>query len=612
MSKYQELFLSESREHLATLSRLLLTLEDVKQDRDTVDALFREAHSVKGMAASMGFQQMADLAHYLEDFLDRFRSGGEIPREALDRLFVGCDLLEKLLDDIAADRPERNIQGFVQGKSVEEVSSSQTIAESSVQKLKIAIELAAETAAPAARALLIQTELEHHGKLLEATPGREELLTGPLIRLMELTLETELEVAEVETLLSGMSDIDSAEVSQVVVESEQPRRRREDKEKSVRVRTELLDRLINLTGELITNRYRLHDAHRHNNSREMTAGLEQLRGLLDTLHRDVLQGRLMPLESIVGRIPRLVRAHCRDAGKEIDLHIEGADVELDRAVLEGFGDALVHLVRNAIDHGIEEVGTVQIRAWREQDQVLLEVADDGRGIDPDVVRQKALDKGLLQPQQAARLGVQDTIALICHPGFSTADEVTSTSGRGVGMDVVKATVERVGGNMEIKSKPGEGTRVQLRLPLSAAIIKVLLVSCRPHLVALPISRIVHTLEVEHREIVVSGRQRLVRFAGELVPLLSLRKMLRLEPISPGALVPVAISELRGRMVGLVLDGFIGHREAFVKSLASPLDALPGINGATVLGDGRLVFVIDPQALLDGREFSTSQEQVVNE
>ncbi|PLX82757.1 MAG: hypothetical protein C0616_01655 [Desulfuromonas sp.] len=612
MSKYQELFLSESREHLATLSRLLLTLEDVKQDRDTVDALFREAHSVKGMAASMGFQQMADLAHYLEDFLDRFRSGGEILREALDRLFVGCDLLEKLLDDIAADRPERNIQGFVQGKSVEEVSSSQTIAESSVQKLKIAIELAAETAAPAARALLIQTELEHHGKLLEATPGREELLTGPLIRLMELTLETELEVAEVETLLSGMSDIDSAEVSQVVVESEQPRRRREDKEKSVRVRTELLDRLINLTGELITNRYRLHDAHRHNNSREMTAGLEQLRGLLDTLHRDVLQGRLMPLESIVGRIPRLVRAHCRDAGKEIDLHIEGADVELDRAVLEGFGDALVHLVRNAIDHGIEEVGTVQIRAWREQDQVLLEVADDGRGIDPDVVRQKALDKGLLQPQQAARLGVQDTIALICHPGFSTADEVTSTSGRGVGMDVVKATVERVGGNMEIKSKPGEGTRVQLRLPLSAAIIKVLLVSCRPHLVALPISRIVHTLEVEHREIVVSGRQRLVRFAGELVPLLSLRKMLRLEPISPGALVPVAISELRGRMVGLVLDGFIGHREAFVKSLASPLDALPGINGATVLGDGRLVFVIDPQALLDGREFSTSQEQVVNE
>jgi two-component system chemotaxis sensor kinase CheA len=279
----------------------------------------------------------------------------------------------------------------------------------------------------------------------------------------------------------------------------------------------------------------------------------------------------------------------------------GVEVELDRAILEELADPLVHLVRNAVDHGIEARGAVSVRAWREKDLVLLEVADDGRGMDPVAIRRKALEKGMVSPAQARAMLDRDILQLVCRPGFSTAAEITETSGRGVGMDVVKKAVENLGGGLDIQSEPGRGTRFLLKLPLSVAIIQILLVECAGHTVGIPITKVLRTLDVAREDVRSSGRQMVIPFEEETVPLLSLRKMLQL-PARPsaGGSLPLVVVEGRRRKAGLVVDRLVGQREVFVKSLAFPLDRLPGVHGATVLGDGSVIFIIDPQSLLEQR------------
>jgi two-component system, chemotaxis family, sensor kinase CheA len=256
-------------------------------------------------------------------------------------------------------------------------------------------------------------------------------------------------------------------------------------------------------------------------------------------------------------------------------------------------------VRNAIDHGIESSGEVHVSAWREKDLVLLEVADDGRGMDPASIRHKALEKGIISSAEAQAMQDRDILQLVCRPGFSTASKLTETSGRGVGMDVVKTAVENLGGSLDIQSEPGQGTRFLLKLPLSVAIIQILLVECAGHTIGIPITRVLRTLEVSRDAVRSSGQRMVVPFDAEMIQLLSLRKMLQL-PARPASRksLPVVIAEGRRRKVGLVVDRLVGHREVFVKSLAFPLDRLPGIHGATVLGDGNVIFIIDPQSLLE--------------
>jgi two-component system chemotaxis sensor kinase CheA len=327
-------------------------------------------------------------------------------------------------------------------------------------------------------------------------------------------------------------------------------------------------------------------------------GLDQLNRLISDLHHHVLQVRMMQLKSITGHLPRLVRDLCRKSGKDIQLRMEGEEVELDRAILEELADPLVHMVRNAVDHGIETTGEVTVTARREKDLVLLQVADNGRGMDAGIIRKKAVERGLLSPAQAKALRERDLLQLVCHPGFSTAEKVTETSGRGVGMDVVKSAAESLGGTLEISSEPGRGTRVLLKLPLSVAIIQVLLVECSGHTLAIPITRVLRTLVISREEIRSSGRQMVLRQGEDVIPLLSLRKILRLPARPSAGSIPVVITEIHGRKAGLVVDRLSGQREVFVKSLAFPLDRLSGISGATVLGDGSVVFIIDPQSLLE--------------
>ncbi len=602
MSKYKAMYLTEAREHLQKMSALLVSIEADPHNRSGIDALFREAHSIKGMAASMGYQQTADLGHYLEDFLDHFRQQGQITSEAIDRLLAGVDLIESLLEDIDAERPERSVVGFCSGQPAVAATEQKEPEPNPVadeSHLQVSLQLHESVASPAARLLVLIKQLATLGKLLNCEPSEEMILRGGEVRRLNAEIQTRLEAQEVKSCFENYS-----EVSRVNVSAPQAKPSGNTSVgATVRVGTELLDRFIGLTGELITNRYMLQSAAGEKDWKGLKEGLDRLARLVKNLHHQVLQVRMMPIDSVTGRLPRLVRDLARKTGKEIQFNLEGTGIELDRAILEELTDPLIHMIRNAIDHGIAKQGTITVRAWRQRDQVMLQVADDGMGMDPDALRRHAVEKGLISSAQAEVMRDYDALQLICLPGFSTASQITDTSGRGVGMDVVKAAVEKLGGVLHIDSVPENGTRFTLKLPLSVAIIKVLLVNVDHKLVALPITRVLQTLEIDRNQIQTSGKQRVFSHNEELLPLISLRKILGLPIPRASEQISVVISEILGRKIGLVVDGFSGQKEVFVQSLPHPVDLLRGLGGGTILGDGRIVFILDIQGMLEKRRRS---------
>jgi len=620
MSKYRELFLSEAREHINSLSQLVVTLEQEPDNRETIDALFREAHSIKGMAATMGFNNTARLAHHLEDLLDGFRSSGDIPSITIDYLLEGIDLLDGLLDDLQADQPERNTEDFLTKQPVpaadnEEKSPDRPIAavaddESSKEPpeepdtFQVLIELEKGTPAAAARGILILRELEKSGKLKASKPEMDELREEGDCEQIQAWLTSHVEKEQLKETLLNISGV--AKVRFIEDRRKNDRRLRRAVDRTIRVRTDLLDQFVNLTGELITQRNMLNTAGSSRNWDEMNSALERAGRLIDDLHHNVLQVRLMSLQSITGRLPRIVRDLSRKSGKQVTLLLNGTDVGIDRVILEEITDPLVHLVRNAVDHGIEAEGVVTVSAGREKDLILIEVADNGKGMDPQMLRQKAVDNGVINQAQAHSMSDRDALMLVCRPGFSTAQEVTETSGRGVGMDVVRAAIRNLGGTLNIISEVGTGTRFQMRLPLSIAIIKILLVSCAGCVLAIPITRVQRTLDLPTSEIETSGQHRLFRLDEEEICLYSLAETLNLPQAPAGDTTWTILTEVHGLRVGLQVDGFLGQRDAFIKPIGFPLNLLTGLSGATVEGDGRVTFVVDPQALLEKHQMVTNQ------
>ncbi len=639
MSQYRELFFSETREHINNLNKLVVTLEQEPGHRETIDALFREAHSIKGMAATMGFDHTARLAHRLEDMLDGFRSSGEVPSAIFDYLLAGIDLLDGLLDDLQENRSERSINDFL---STQPQNTSSTVAvapedglsdalpataeagepdaatgtvETSADKsaespvrdtpveetdiFQVLIDLDEGTPASAARGLLILRELAHSGELITSQPDVKGLRKGEPCQRLQAWLRTSLTKEHIGEALRKISGV--ANVRFIDDRRNRERSSSDEAGRTIRVRTDLLDHFVNLTGELITHRYMLHSATSKRDWNELTQALTDTGRLIDDLRHHVLQSRLMPLENITGRLPRIVRDLSRKADKKVTLRLIGADVGIDRVVLEEITDPLVHLVRNAVDHGIEKEGVVTVTARRERDLVLIEVADDGRGMDPEQLRLKALERGLLTTLQAESLSDHDALMLVCQPGFSTAEEVTETSGRGVGMDVVKAAVVNLGGTLTITAAPNQGTSFQMRLPLSIAIVKLLLVSCAGHHIAIPITRVQRILDLPSEEIQGLAGKRVFRLGEEMVGICSLNEALGLPEVPAGETTWIVLTEIQGRHIGLQVDRYLGHREAFVKKMGFPLDLLTGLSGATVEGDGRVVLVVDPQSLLDNRQ-----------
>ncbi len=619
MSKYRELFLSETREHINSLNQLAVTLEQEPGNRETIDALFREAHSIKGMAATMGFNSTAQLSHHLEDLLDGFRTSGDIPSTTIDYLLEGIDLLDGLLDDLQDDRPERSTEDYLTKQQLsaadgEDDNSEPSPAIISSEKnpeseeepdtFQVLVELDKETPAAAARGILVLRELEKIGNLKTSQPDIDELRMGGSCGQVRAWLSSSLQKEQIEAVLLKINGVEN--VRFVEDRRKKDRRERQTVGRTIRVSTDLLDQFVNLTGELITHRNMLNTAGRSRNWDELNKAIDRAGRLIDELHHNVLQVRLMPLQSITGRLPRMVRDLSRSSGKQVALLLNGTDIGIDRVILEGITDPLMHLVRNAVDHGIEKEGAVSVSAGREKDMILIEVADDGKGMDPQILRQKAVDQGLISQPQAYSMSDRDALMLVCKPGFSTAEEVTETSGRGVGMDVVKAAVQNLGGSLEIVSAAGAGTRFQIRLPLSIAIIKILLVSCAGRTLAIPITRVQRTLDLPTAEIFSAGQQRMFRLEEEEFCLYSLAETLDQQQAATGDTTWAVLIEVHGRRIGLQVDGFLGQRDAFIKPIGFPLNLLTGLTGATVEGDGHVTFVVDPQTLLERHQMHSNQ------
>jgi two-component system chemotaxis sensor kinase CheA len=385
--------------------------------------------------------------------------------------------------------------------------------------------------------------------------------------------------------------------------------RQSDSFKSIRIKTEILDHLVNITGELITNRYRLADCARQTGTTDMEAPLHELSGLLRELRDQVFRARMIPFSLITERFPRLVRDLAHTQQKEISFRIEGKEIELDRSILEEISEPIVHLLRNAVDHGMEAAaerraagkpsqGTIRLTMVRDKDHVEISITDDGRGMDPEQLKSKALEKGLITTQQAVAMTPQDAYLLVCAPGFSTARTISEISGRGVGMDVVRAAVQALAGVLTIQSQPGRGSRFVMRLPITVSIIQALIVQCGALEVAFPLNAVTRTLELEPGAIRSETGQQRISFEEADIPVRSLVMALRQPslPVDGVALLPVVVCNLGGHSTGFIVDRICGQREIFVRPLTSPLTGLQGISGATVTGDGRVIFIVDAASL----------------
>ncbi|RII28790.1 MAG: chemotaxis protein CheA [Geobacter sp.] len=530
MSPYRNLFFSESREHLRAFSELIVKMEQGVGSREDLYALFRSAHSLKGMAASMGYGGIAELSHSLEDLLDRVRKEELIFDTGIaDLLLEGTDLLEAMIADVSAElQTARNIDDLVQ-------------------------RLATYQSVP----------------------------SGP-----------------------GVKSPASYSQSPAIEERES----HDDAPQTVRVRTEVLDNLINITGELITNKHRLLTVGKELESTSLDEATVELSRLLRDLHSEIVLVRLIPFAAVADRFPRVVRDLAKKIGKEVVFEMEGAEIELDRGILEGLVDPIVHILRNAVDHALEvpadrnacgkpSQGRIKLVVSREKDQVVVAVVDDGRGMDPERLVSHAVENGFIGPEAGRLMTPGEAFMLICLPGFSTAREVGAVSGRGVGMDAVRSTIQTLGGNMTIESEPGKGSRFILRLPLTIAIINVLLVRLSLIAVAIPVTNVQRTLELKRSLIYMRGKQALFDLEGEQLPLLSLNRILGFPHGGAGELLPLFVCELKGRRVGLVVDSFIGQQEIFVKPLGRPLASMKGLGGGAVLGNGEVVFILDVANLL---------------
>ncbi len=547
MSQYRDLFIVETREHLGRMSDCIVGLEKNAADKDSIDSLFRFAHSVKGMAASMGYAVIAELAHAMEDLMDGVRRGdAAVTATSAEVLLEGVDCLQEMVHDVENG-----------GTGCRDMSDL-------IRKLK---------------GCTSSREAEH----VSAAGGMEP-----------------------ETIVTNQ-----AEVSDAIGGADDPeiQNRRIDVRQTVRVKTEILDNLINVTGELVTIKHRLMMIGQDVGSTRLDEAVTELSKLLRELHSEVLKVRLMPFGAIADRFPRVVRDLARKSGKEVAFEIEGKEIEIDRGILEELADPLVHLLRNAVDHGLETreerlsagktaAGKIKLEVCREKDQLVVSVSDDGRGMDPARLIDSAIERKLVRPEERWSISPQQAFMLTCIPGFSTAQRITDISGRGVGMDVVRFSVQSLGGSLSIDSEVGRGTRIAVRAPLTVAIIQVLLVSCSSLTVGFPIVRILRTLELRRGQITSSGKRKVFYLDDQAIPLFSLNRLLGV-PLAriPGDFIPTIITELRGKKVGLVVDRFEGQHEVFLKPLGRPLGELRGAAGAAILGDGRAVVILDPAGLV---------------
>ncbi|ELK44764.1 chemotaxis protein CheA [Halobacillus sp. BAB-2008] len=658
MNQYLEVFLDESREHLQAINDHLLVLEKNPEDLSIVNEIFRSAHTLKGMSATMGYQDLSDLTHKMENVLDAVRNGNIIvDGPVLDVVFDSVDDLEAMVVDIAnGGNGERDVQKVVRMlQSIEEgtaagqldeaaATTADPLPEQGLPKVdeytsavlrqaeeqghinyEVRVRLREDCLLKSVRVFMIFEVLEQMGEVLQTNPPAEDLENEAFEEQFTVLLTTTEPAEEVKEKVLQVSEVEQVDVSPYELPEQKAQeikevRKEETKEelesekkqignKTIRINIDRLDALMNLFEELVIDRGRLEQISNEMKHDELQETVERMVRISGDLQSIILNMRMVPVEQVFNRFPRMVRQLSRDLYKEIHLSILGAETELDRTVIDEIGDPLVHLIRNALDHGIESpeirtaqgkppAGSLELKAYHSGNHVFIEITDDGAGINRDKVIEKAVGNRIITREQAETMTDSEVFELIMASGFSTADTISDVSGRGVGLDVVKNTIESLGGAITIESVSGEGSRFSIQLPLTLSIISVMLVEVQEEKYAIPLSSIIETAIVKKEDILHAHNKKVIDFRGRVVPLVFLKDILHVpESLEEKEHYSVVIVRKGEKMAALVVNTFIGQQEVVLKSLGEYLSGVFAISGATILGDGQVALILDSNALI---------------
>lgn len=618
MSKYMGIFRAESEKYIKELSDSLLALENDPENAEQMNTLFRAAHTFKGMAATMGFKQIVELTHEMESLIDRLRTRQVVLNSSLiDILFICVDVLEELVEN--ACEGEGNGPGKRKKDTGNKHESSPDFCEV-LKTLRDVNEFPKKTSIQKAedKSLSAKKESEEKNSEMEddeiGDRGDSEIEDGGHRDSKKKDTKSEDRKTENGEEKDRESEDRKTENDEYRPETEEktpdsPKSGPKVKTiQSSRISTEQLDKLMNLVGELVINRSRINELTGNLNSKELEVALSEFYKLTRELQDEVIEARMVPLDHITYIYPRMVRDLARVQNKKIDFRIKGKEIKLDRTILEEIGDSLVHLLRNAVDHGIEiperrvelgkkENGTILITASRQENFALIKIEDDGCGIDTSEIRKVALKKGIISRESAEQLQEREAMQLIYIPGISTSESITDISGRGIGMDVVKNRVERLGGSVKIESKSGLGSIFELKLPLTIAVYQAMLIKVGNEKYAIPFTSIVKNIKVRSQEIKHIKGQEVVLIDNKILPLLRLKKLFQLPDENENNNF-IVIVEKDGQYIGIVVDELLGKQEVIVKSFKSKLlDNTRGFAGATILGDGNVILIIDVNSLI---------------
>ncbi len=597
-------FLSETTELLEKLDDDLIALEKATDDMDLMNRIFRSIHTIKGASSFLGFDLLVKVAHKTEDVLNRLRKGELIvTSEIMDVILEATDLVKLLVSDIkAGDIQERETEGTINKLLPFLLENARAL--QSPEQPEAAVETAAVEAPTAEVAAAPSSSAETD---IPASPAAPETVADspPTPPAAQVPVPKPTAVAAPKKAPAPPKPADSKGGDDLSDNS------------TVRVDVKRLDDLMNQVGELVLERNRMiqinqdlqqNDTNRADFNEEFGKLTKRMSFVTSELQMQVLKMRMIPVEKVFKKFPRIVRSMSRDLGKEVDLQIVGEETELDRSVVDEIGDPLIHLIRNAMDHGLETPderlaagkprgGTLVLAAVHEGNQIIISIKDDGRGIDPERVGRKAIEKGLITEEQFVAMGPREVFDLLFLPGFSTKEKVTDLSGRGVGMDVVKTNIKKLNGLIEIKSTKGLGSEFILRLPLTLAIIQSLQVEVEGEIYSIPLSSVLETLRVDQRKFHLIGGQEVLKLRDIVLPLIRLQKVFNVQPRgdSDDFCYVVVVGAAEKRM-GLVVTRLVGQQEVAIKSLGNYLANIPGIAGSTILGDGRVALIIDPVAM----------------
>lgn len=694
VSQYLEIFLDETKEHLQSLSDQLMNLEQDPENMDTINEIFRAAHTLKGMAGTMGYKRMQTLTHDMENVFSEVRNGTfKADGSMIDVLFQCLDALEEYTENIqnTADEGTNDNEHLIkalndilaskggtaaapakeekkEAKQEEKKEETAPAAASDVSKEKwreiklgdtektvmaeavkmgkkvmgITVYVQESCILKAARAFLVYKALEELGETIVSVPSAQDIEDERFDFEFSVIFITDADCDKVKAAIMNVSEIDSCYVSLMEMEAPKEEEKKElvkadetaqpaasnntsaaaktEKNKAtkpivnrtVRVDIEKLDVLMNLVSELIIAKNSLVSAAATEGitaNSSVNEPIEYLESVTTNLHESVMKVRMVPIESVVQKFPKMIRDLSKKLDKKMQLFMSGEETELDRTVVDEIGDPLMHLLRNSADHGLEsaevrlqrgkpEVGSIYLDAYQDGNNVVIEVRDDGNGIDVEAVKAKAIERGTITSEQAENMSDKDVIGLLFLPSFSTAKKVSDVSGRGVGLDVVKSKIESLSGDVEVKTKLGEGSTFIIRLPLTLAIIQALMVEVGGEKYAISLGSIQTIEDIAPDEIKFVQNKEVINLRGDVIPLIRLSEVLDIESTKgPDDNLIIAIVKKGDKLAGLVVDELMGQQEIVIKSLGKYINKSKVISGATILGDGEIALIIDANALL---------------